>query len=98
MAVRQCYVSTRWQSASVGAGPFLRPCGSKRAELERPSCARLPVAFVPARWLDRASVRENGYVSTRWQSASVGAGPVPARWPLRATGRRNARRQCPPPM
>ena len=65
MAVRQCYVSTRWQSASVGAGP------------------------VPARWLDRASVRENGYVSTRWQSASVGAGLVPARWLDRASVREN---------
>ncbi|MBQ3631130.1 MAG: hypothetical protein II949_07810 [Prevotella sp.] len=66
MTDHQCYVSTRWQSASVGA------------------------CTVPARWLDRASVRENGYDTlaldgpSGWHKACpytggqrAGTGPAP---------------------
>ena len=69
------------QAANVGAGPF-------------PTFRRLPVAFVPARWPPRATLRANAKPPV-W-AASVGAGPfptfrrlpvafVPARWPVRAS-------------
>ena len=37
--------SERVAHRTIGARLFLRPDGSKPAELERPSYARLPVAF-----------------------------------------------------
>ena len=37
-----CHCWPPMLAANVGAGPFLRPCGSKRAELERPSKLAYP--------------------------------------------------------
>ena len=51
-SVKWLRTSVKWLflgTAPVGAAAFLRPFGSKRPQVERPSYARLPVAF-PLTW------------------------------------------------